>query len=205
MSSTTRYINPDYWVEIERGRVFEAAMYYLPSSTSRPLRIVRRVGKSNVSITLEKMRDFSPSYANGRPVAKVHKVAVDIKPRKVIVLSNNEVNQSKEWEYIMVAPIFTIKLDDERKPHYPLIIKDEHPFFAYLPKQTSRGILKRYVDISQVVSIHKSMLLQKTSEIISADRMELIEDLLIEFLNLGYDLSGKNEPIEDEGVEPTGS
>ena len=68
MSSTNRYIDPDYWVEIERGRVFEAAMYYLPSSTSRPLRIVRRVGKSEVKISLEEMHDFSPSYANGRPV-----------------------------------------------------------------------------------------------------------------------------------------
>ncbi|SFJ64719.1 hypothetical protein SAMN02799624_05358 [Paenibacillus sp. UNC496MF] len=85
----------------------------------------------------------------------------------------------------MVAPIFTIKPDDEKKPGYQKIIDDDHPYFIYVPRTLPDGkVLKRYIDVSQLISIHKGILLEK-KEVLETDRMGLLEDLLIENLDLG--------------------
>jgi hypothetical protein len=53
--------------------------------------------------------------------------------------------------------------------------------------------------VSQLISIHKGILLQK-KEIVPKDRMDLLEDLLIESLQLGADttVTNQSESAENE-------
>ena len=97
-----------------------------------------------------------------------------VKPRKVVVLTNDEINQNEYFEYILVALINTIKPNEKHKEWYHKLINDEHPIFTYIPK----GKLERYVDLSQTMSIHKSLLLRK-SDPIPEDRMKVIDDNLL--------------------------
>lgn len=168
------------WEHIERGYEFEAAMFY-PSDTKRPLSffIPESEGSTKGEIII-RVGDFSPKMVEGTKRALEQKIVMTIKPRRVVILSSNEINKSKEYEYILVAPINTIKESEKTKDWYSKLKDDEHPIFTYLPNVS----LERYVDLSQTVSIHKSLLLRKLQEV-PEQRMEVIEENLLQCLSLG--------------------
>lgn len=188
MYSQERYLDKNFWSEIERGYEFDAAMLYSPSDTTRPLTFFIPTSEDGLIGRLEqKTGDFSPIKVDGKFRAVEQLVATPIKPRKVIIMSDNQINQSQDFDYIIVCPIFTIYDEDKSKPWYKLVKADKHPFFIYLPKtvrkQEKHDILERYVDISQMISIHKGILLKKQNQV-PTDRMQLIEDNLIVMLSL---------------------
>ncbi|MDQ0233083.1 type II toxin-antitoxin system PemK/MazF family toxin [Metabacillus malikii] len=102
------------------------------------------------------------------------------KPRNVIILTSNEINHSEEYLYVLVAPINTIKEYEKEKDWYSILKDDEHPIFTYLPK----GDNERYVDLSQTVSIHKSLLLKKLNKV-PEERWNIVEENLLQCLSLG--------------------
>ncbi|MCM3442963.1 type II toxin-antitoxin system PemK/MazF family toxin [Metabacillus halosaccharovorans] len=182
----SNFLTKSSWGNIERGFEFEAAMLY-PSDTQRPLSffIPDEPGSNKGEIQTD-IGDFSPVRVGGRrPQAREQMVVMTIKPRRVVVLSNDEINQSTEFEYILVAPINTIKDEEKTRDWYNKLINDEHPIFTYLPN----GNLDRYADLSQTVSIHKSLLLRKLRPL-EDPRMEVLDENLIQCLSLGI--------IEDE-------
>jgi hypothetical protein len=92
----------------------------------------------------------------------------------------DEINKLEEFEYILAAPINTIKEYEKTKDWYSKLKDDERPIFTYVPNKE----IERYVDLSQTMSIHKSLLLHKKKEI-APDRMEILEDNLLQCLSLG--------------------
>lgn len=118
-----------------------------------------------------------------------------VKPRKVVVLTNDVINQNEDFEYILIAPINTIKPDEKHKDWYHKLVNDDHPIFTYIPKWN----LERYVNLSQTMSIHKSLLLHK-SDPIPDDRMKVIDDNLVQCLALG--LISEDEVEEEKDIIP---
>lgn len=176
------FLNKENWGNISRGFVFDAAMFY-PSDTQRPLEFfVPDMDNQRYGTLVNDIGDFSPKMIEGRHQAVEQKVVITLKPRKVIVVTNNDLNHNGEFEYIHVAPTMSIHPKDKDKPWYQKVIKDEHPFFVYLPENITGK--EAIVDISQIISIHKSMLLRKGIEI-PPDRLDLIEQTIMECLDLG--------------------
>jgi len=185
IKDSTRYMDSNNWGEIERGWVFEAAMLYSPSDTYRPLSFFRpdEDNPDRGSIVYE-FGDFAPKKdpVTGEYQQEENRsVVIGIKPRKVIVLSNNIINHSKEWKYIMVAPMFRTY---EYESFFDDVISGRHPYFAYFPKVEHGTTLHRHVDVSQTISIHKGVLLERKEKVPELT-MELIEELLIENMSLG--------------------
>jgi mRNA-degrading endonuclease toxin of MazEF toxin-antitoxin module len=179
------FLTKQSWGDIERGFEYNAAMFY-PSDTKRPLSFfIPESEGSNKGEIKNHIGDFKPIIVNGKHQAKEQLVVMTIKTRRVVVLSNDEINQESGFEYILVAPINTIKPNERSKDWYSKLKEDEHPIFSYLPN----GEYERYVDLSQTVSIHKSLLLKKHNQV-NSDRMEVIENNLLQCLSLGI--------IEDE-------
>ncbi|STO12881.1 PemK-like protein [[Flavobacterium] thermophilum] len=184
------FISKENWLNIYRGHEYEAALPY-PSDTKRPLSFfIPDDNDPERGRIVESNGNFKPIYINGKPIAKEQKIIMTVKPRKVVVLTNDEINQNEYFEYILVAPINTIKPNEKHKEWYHKLINDEHPIFTYIPK----GKLERYVDLSQTMSIHKSLLLRK-SDHIPEDRMKVIDDNLVQCLALGI--------INDDDIEET--
>ncbi|KRE82431.1 hypothetical protein ASG89_14330 [Paenibacillus sp. Soil766] len=173
------------WHEIKRGHVFEAAMLYSPSDTNRPLYFFEEDGpNSTTGSIVQRVGDFAPKKIGRTYAAKQQRMVIGIKPRRVVIISNDKINKHHDYDYIMVAPMFTFHPGDEKKPGYQKILDDDHPYFVYFPREIEPGkILKRYIDVSQLISIHKGILLEQ-KEVVPADRMELLEDLLIDNLDL---------------------
>ncbi|MFS0643668.1 type II toxin-antitoxin system PemK/MazF family toxin [Siminovitchia sp. 179-K 8D1 HS] len=182
------FINKERWKEIERGFEFEAAMLF-PSDAKRPLSFfVPDEGNAKRGSITTEIGDFSPIKVGETFKANTQQIVMNIKPRKVVVLSSDEINKNENFEYILVAPINTIKPNQKIKDWYKQLISDRNPIFTYLPK----GNLDRYIDLSQTIGIHKSLLLKKYSYI-GKERMEILENDLLQCLSLGI--------IDEESIE----
>ena len=177
----SEFLEKTNWHKIKRGSEYDAALIY-PSDTKRPLSFFEPNNNNNPleGKIVRGIGDFSANFVEGKPQASVQQIVMQIKPRKVVVLSNDEINESPLYEYIQVAPINTIKDHERQKEWYKLLKEDGHPIFAYIPN----GRLERYVDLSQTMSIHKSLLL-KYHKKVNEDRMEIIEDTLLQLYSLG--------------------
>src|SRR5690606_33866831 len=126
------------------------------------------------------MGDFSAQLVNGSMRAIEQKIIMTVKPRKVVVLTSDEINQNNDFEYILVAPINTIKPQEKQKNWYQLLKEDQHPIFVYIPFAN----YERYVDLTQTTTIHKSLLLKKLNKV-NPDRIDALEENLLHCLSLG--------------------
>lgn len=187
MKQVSDFLDKASWGNVERGYEFEAAILY-PSDNKRPLSFfIPDVEGSTYGKIVDSIGDFKPVRIDGKSRAKEQMVVMTIKPRRVVILSSNEINQNTNFEYILVAPINTVKQFEKAKEWYQLLKEDSHPIFTYLPN----GNIERYVDLSQTVSIHKSLLLKKYGET-PPERMEALESNLLQCLSLGV--------IEDDSL-----
>lgn len=153
------FLSKESWENIERGFEFQAALFY---NKKRPLSFfVPDSEGSNKGEIKNSIGDFSPVEIDGKYRANEQFVVMTFKPRNVILLTSDDINKSEEYQYVLVAPINTIKEYEKSKDWYSILKDDEHPIFTYLPK----GSLERYVDLSQTVSIHKSLLLKKLNKV----------------------------------------
>lgn len=182
------FLLKESWENIERGFEFEAIMLY-PSDTKRPLSFfIPDDNDSNSGKISKSIGDFKPQKIDGRFRAIEQQVVVKVKSRRVVVLTDDEINKNEDYEYILVAPINTIKESEKSRDWYSKLKDDEHPIFTYLPN----GSLERYVDLTQAVGIHKSLLLQKKQKV-DPGRLEVLETNLLQCLSLGI--------IEEEDFE----
>ncbi|WP_140417669.1 type II toxin-antitoxin system PemK/MazF family toxin [Desulfosporosinus sp. FKA] len=194
---TARYLNSDHWSEISRGHMFEAVIYY-PSDTKRPLTFfIPDEDNKNRGSVISSIGDFKAKEINGRKRAVVQQAIVGMKPRKVLILSNDEFNASTDFEFVQVAPIMSIDDKDKSKQWYLLTKNDEHPAFVYLSEEiTGREC---YIDISEIMSIHKSMLLSKI-KCLPVDRIKVVEDNILECLDLGFIEDQQDISVSDKVI-----
>ncbi|MFC7063953.1 hypothetical protein [Halobacillus seohaensis] len=174
----SRYIHPENWGEIEKGYFFQAAMYYL-SDTEQPLKFLMTDENGNLSVE-ERHGNFDSIIGpNGRPSAVEQDVVVTVKPRQVVILSNNNVNQSERFKYVQVAPVFGIKGYETKKPWYEDLKDDSLEGFVFVPKGRN-GIA---IDLTQISTIHKSLLLEK-QDYLRQPRMDFLESQLLDQLDI---------------------
>ncbi|WP_068794192.1 type II toxin-antitoxin system PemK/MazF family toxin [Brevibacillus laterosporus] len=170
------------WRNIERGFLFEAAMIY-PSDMERPLLFFIPDGTSpNHGKLVKSLGDFRPQKTTEGYVALEQKIVMNVKPRRVLILSDNTLNKSEEFEFVQIAPVMSISRRDQSKAWYQKTIEDDHPAFIYLPREITGK--ECYVDVSEIMSIHKSLLLMKKNKVPNG-RMQVVEDAIIECLGLG--------------------
>lgn len=175
--SESMFINPDSWKDIKRGYFFQAAMYYL-SDTEQPLRFLK--SNDDGTFTMERRNgNFDPIVIDGKPKAVEQDIVITVKPRQVIVLSNDKLNQSTDFHYVQVAPVLGISQENSMSGWYRDLVNDKHTGFAFIPK----GRYGVEVDLTQITTIHKSMLLRIQSKV-PVGRMSFIDSHILELLDL---------------------
>lgn len=102
--------------------------------------------------------------------------------RKVIVLSSDDYSKNIHIQDILIAKIVTIKSNHREQNWYKLLIEDKHPLFVHLPEGITGE--ESYVNLAQVTSIGKKMLINKRL-LLPEDRMQLVENRLNDFIDLG--------------------
>ncbi len=156
----SKFLDKSKWSLIKNGWVFEAAVPYVGE---RPLDFFipdvkspfrgKVVRGTSVSLT----EDFT---TGGN---KEYQVVLQLKPRKVLVLSNNELNEDLDHYDVIVAKIYQVHPDDKLSAWYELAKNGNHPFFFWLDKDiTGRECV---IDLSSVTTIHKNMLLEEKMDL----------------------------------------
>lgn len=172
------FIDPKTWKNIKRRYFYQAAMYYL-SDTEQPLRFIEKDSATTYKIT-RRPGDFRPKKIAERNRAVEQEIAITLKPRQVIVISNDQLNQREEFGYVQVLTVFSLTRRHSKKAWYQYLINDRHPGFVFIRRRKGYGVS---VDLTQVSIIHKSLLLKEQSKVPS-ERMHFIESRLLELLDL---------------------
>lgn len=162
----------DNWPTIQKQYIYEA---WVPFVTDRPLNFfINNHGSEKEGFLTEFIEDNS--------ISSEHRVLVTLKRRKVLILSSDEQAQNKIQPDVLMAKIVTIKPIQRLQDWYKALIKDEHALFVYLPKEITGE--EAYINMTQVTTIGKKLLIQKKN-LLTADRMELVEKRHMECIDLG--------------------
>ncbi|MDP8527361.1 hypothetical protein ACFWA2_19815 [Bacillus subtilis] len=166
-----KFIHKENWSYIKRGWMHEAVV---PFTAERPLNFFHEdPTDSSKGVIAKGLGSFTPG--------KIHKAVIELKQRKVVILSNDDHCSDTDIYDVTVAPVYGIYEDDKKENWYSLAVKDQHPFFAYLPKDITGK--ECVVDLTNVISISKNMLLVDKVDI--NHKMSHIESLLEKCLSLG--------------------
>lgn len=172
MLRNTKFLDPNNWSLIKRGWIYEAAV---PFIGERPLDFFIRDDNDAYRGTVVSLSK------NFDGPGESHEVVLGLKPRKVVVISSDNLNQKPDHFDVTVAKIYSIYEEDKFEQWYKDAFDGTHPFFAYLPKEvTGRECV---VDLSSIESIHKNMLLEDKCD--AASYMPAIDSKMEYCLSLG--------------------
>lgn len=179
-----KFLDKSNWSEIRRGWMYEAA---IPFVGKRPLDFfIPDPNDQYRGTVIGKNGDFRPS--------EIQQVVVRLKPRKVVVVSQDKNNSNNAIHNITVAPISSIEPEEREKDWYKLAVEGTHPFFVYLPEEVTGK--ECFVNVSSITTIHKNLLLN--SKIDLSEYMPSVDDKLEYYLSLGaYKILSESE--EDVG------
>jgi len=179
----SKFLDKQNWSLIKRGWIFEAAMPYIPK---RPLDFFIPDDDCNYRGTCVSVNE---AFLTG----KVHQVVLSIKPRKVVVISADVLNEDTEHFDVTVAKIYSIYEEDKTEPWYQPTVEGTHPLFAYLPKNVTGR--ECYIDLATATNIHKNMLLEEKMDISSY--LPVIDNRLNYCFELGIYSKNKEQSEED--------
>lgn len=177
-----KFVDKNNWSDIKRGWIFEAVV---PYTSERPLDFFIPDPSDNIKGKLQR------GYGNFRP-GTTQKAVIELKQRKVLILSSDENCADRLIYDVTVAPIYGIYTEDKNEEWYPKVLNGTHPFFAYLPASITG--MECIVDLTNIISISKNMLLKDKYDITTY--MDPIEKLLEYCLSLGV-YKKKNEETEE--------
>jgi len=170
--SRLHFSDYDNWKDIEKQYIFEA---WVPFVSDRPLQFfVPREGCEKEGFLTDIIDDNTPSSQ--------HQIVSDLKRRKVVVLTSDELSKSLTFPDVLVAKIITVKEHHRQQDWYRLLLRDEHPLAVYLPKSITGE--ECYINMAQITTIGKKLLIEK-QQLLPADRMEIVEQRYEEIADLG--------------------
>lgn len=174
MREINAFSDPDKWSEICKQGIFEA---WVPYVSDRPLNFfIPKHGSPNEGFLTDVIADNTFESSQ--------RIVTDLKRRKVLVLTADDLCQDTYFDDILVAKIISIKDRHRQQDWYKnLLLKDKHPFYIHLPEN---GVIKEsYINISQPMTIGKKMLIENHNIILQSNRMALVEKRYAEMVDLG--------------------
>ncbi|OME54071.1 hypothetical protein BSK59_15940 [Paenibacillus odorifer] len=164
----------DKWSEICKQGIFEA---WVPFVSDRPLEFFIPNHDNPKKGTLTDVISDNTQESQQR-------IITDLKRRKVLILTSDELCKDMMFPDVLVAKIISIKDHHRDKDWYNnLLIKDKHPFYIHIPE--NEIIKESYINVSQPMTIGKKMLIKNHNMILPADRMILVERRYADMVELG--------------------
>lgn len=150
----SKFLDESNWSLINHGWIFEAAVPYV---SERPLDFfIPNANNPDTGTVVNGTKvQMQAQFLDG----KEKQVVLKVKPRKVLILSNDELNHDASHYDVTVAKIYSIKDSEHSEPWYDPTVEGTHPFFVYL--ESSITGKECYIDLSTVTTIHKNMLLEE--------------------------------------------
>ena len=177
-----KFVSKKNWEQIEKQYIFEALLPFVPE---RPIDFFIP-DPNDATKTKGTLSNSTGDFS----LAAEQRVVLTLKRRKVVVLSSDENCQDTALRNVMVARIISIKPEQVGQDWYNLLVQDQHPWFAYLPKEVTGQ--ECFVDLTSVTAVGKTMLLSK-KYMVPSDRMAIVETVFQNCIDLGVIKSDEAE------------
>lgn len=173
-----RYSDPRQWVNIEKQMIFEA---WVPYVSDRPLDFF--VPCEIKDSTYEGKRvGFLTEVIEDDSIYSTHLAVSELRRRKVVILSRDDVCQATYEDDVLIAKIITVKDHHRSKPWYEQLVEGTHQWFVHLPAEITGK--ESYINMSQIMTIGKKMLIQK-HKLLPSEQMEMVEARYVYGVELG--------------------
>jgi len=142
-----------------RGEVYLASVPFTVKKTA--LRMVNRT---------EQTGHFSKGEAGF--VAEIQ-----FKLRPVLVVQSDAITAQPGYDYVLVAPIYTVKEQHRARDEFELLVTHRLPQVFYLDRREQGVTRPSYVALAQLQLLHRSVLKEKRGALTVAEMQQVDERL----------------------------
>lgn len=86
---------------------------------------------------------------------------IQFKLRPILVVQSDTITTQSGYEYILVAPIYTVKSQHSAKAEFELLVTHRLPQVFYLDQREQGVTRPSYIALAQLQLLHRSMLKEK--------------------------------------------
>lgn len=142
-----------------RGEVYLANVPFV--ATRRALRT------ANQSRSADKADEAVPGFV----------AEIAFKPRPVLIAQSDAITAQPNYEYVLVAPIYTLKAQHRAKPEFELLLTNRLLQLYYLDRREQGVTHPSYIALAQLHLLHQSMLIEKRGALTAAEMRQIDERL----------------------------
>ncbi|MGC9336460.1 MAG: type II toxin-antitoxin system PemK/MazF family toxin [Anaerolineae bacterium] len=102
---------------------------------------------------------------------------IQFKLRPVLVVQNDTITSQSGYEYVLVAPIYSLKDKHGSKPGFEHLLAQRLPQVFYLDRREQGVTRPSYVALAQLQLLHRSMLKEQRGALTAAEMLQIDERL----------------------------
>jgi len=102
---------------------------------------------------------------------------IRFKLRPVLIVQSDAITAQHGYEYVLVAPIYTVREQHRAKAEFELLVTHRLPQVFYLDRREQGVTHPSYVALAQLQLLHRSMLKEKRGVLTTAQMYQIDERL----------------------------
>jgi mRNA-degrading endonuclease toxin of MazEF toxin-antitoxin module len=102
---------------------------------------------------------------------------VQFKLRPVLVLQSDVITGQSGYEYVLVAPIYSVRDKHKSRPGFKSLLAHRLPQVFYLSRREQGVTRPSYVALAQLQLLHRSMLKEQRGALTAAEMLQIDERL----------------------------
>jgi mRNA-degrading endonuclease toxin of MazEF toxin-antitoxin module len=102
---------------------------------------------------------------------------IRFKLRPVLVVQSDAITAQPGYDYVLVAPIYTIKEQHRARDKFELLVTHRLPQVFYLDRREQGVTRPSYVALAQLQLLHRSMLKEKRGALTATEMQQIDERL----------------------------
>ena len=102
---------------------------------------------------------------------------IQFKLRPVLVVQSDAITTQPGYEYVLVAPLYTVKPQHRSKAEFELLVTHRLPQVFYLDRREQGVTRPSYIALAQLQLLHRSMLKEKRGTLTATEMQQIDERL----------------------------
>jgi len=102
---------------------------------------------------------------------------IQFKLRPVLVVQSDAITAQSGYEYMLVAPLYTVKPQHRAKTEFGLLVTHRLPQVFYLDRRGQGVTRPSYIALAQLQLLHRSMLKEKRGALTATEMQQIDERL----------------------------
>lgn len=102
---------------------------------------------------------------------------IQFKLRPVLVVQNDEITAQQGYEYVLVAPIYSVKRKHRERSAFALLLENRLPQIFYLDRREQGVTRPSYVALAQIQLLHRSVFKEHRGALAESEMVQIDDRL----------------------------